>query len=199
MTHATCPNCQAPTLPEAAFCPFCGTRIEQAPAPAADRTPDVLGEVIAWRAWRVVGPSRRPLLGSVTHTETLWMPTDWTYATCPRGCGDNVPGEVCTCGLYAAKTSEQLVNLGYAEYNEHAPRIIGEVGLAGKVIEGTQGWRAQKGRIVRLHLPYEFWNLGDALKRLYRCDIALRNTWDAEGSALAVDPLALRRAREHNA
>lgn len=158
----------------------------------ADGTEHRVGEVIGWRAWKVVGDVRFPLLASVTHSGTVWHPDRWTYATC----GDDLqcraaveekaadldpPGERCSCGLYAAKTRAQLVDLGYARYLGPAagavqPKFIGEVALAGKVIPGSQGWRAQKGRIARLYVPFEFWRYVDRLEEMYGIEAVLENT-----------------------
>lgn len=150
--------------------------------------PDVLGEIIAWRAWKVIGGNERlPMLSSVTHQTTIWHPAHWTFAdcggskTCRRGgsLDGRVPGEECSCGLYAAKTREQLVaRLGYGKESPDSPTpvFIGEVGLTGKVIPGTQGWRAEKGRIVRLYVPFHRWRMVEPLAQLYRVPVLLDNT-----------------------
>jgi hypothetical protein len=140
------------------------------------RAPDVLGEVIAWRAWKVIGSDRLPMLSSVTHATTIWHPAHYTFATCGgssscrRSVGDlRVPGERCSCGLYAAKTREQLIGLGYGV-------LIGEVALSGKVIPGTQGWRAEKGRIAKLYVPFTDWKLVSPLEDLYQVPVVLDRT-----------------------
>jgi hypothetical protein len=151
-----------------------------------DRIPDVIGEVVGWRAWKVVGGLTFPLLASVTHAGTVWHPDRWTLGTCNgdlecRRRAENpdayVPGEHCSCGLYAASTRAQLVKLGYAKPGSgELVKFIGEVGLAGKVIAGTQGWRAEKGRIVRLYVPFHDWRFVDPLEALYRVPVVLENT-----------------------
>lgn len=56
------------------------------------------------------------------------------------------------------------------------PIFIGEVALAGKVIPGTQGWRAERGRIARLYVPFHHWRFVEALEELYRVEVVLDNT-----------------------
>src|SRR5262245_13791446 len=129
--------------------------------PTTSELPLRLGEVVAWRAWQVIAShgDRLPYLRSVSHSSTVWHPGHWTLATCgqrghscPRSSDGRVPGESCSCGMYAARDRAHLVSMGYADDRGHveAPVVIGEVALAGKVIPGTQGWRAEKGRIKRL-------------------------------------------------
>jgi hypothetical protein len=157
--------------------------------------PDRIGEVVGWRAWKVIGEQRFPLLASVTHSGTVWHPDRWTFATCrgearcqgpdPR-CpveGGSIPGEGHSCGLYAAASRAQLVELGYARPSRYAKPgggeevvFIGEVGFAGKIVPGTQGWRAQKGRIVRLYVPFFHWRYVEPLEELYRVPVVLENT-----------------------
>lgn len=155
-----------------------------------DRVPDVIGEIVGWRAWKVIGdrPDKLPLLASVTHGHTIWSPGYWTAADChgsPFCTGSldgGVPGESCTCGLYCAASRYQLVDLGYGRQKALAhglpghPRVLGEVGLAGKVIPGDQGWRGEKGRIVRLYVPFHFWRLVTPLEELYHVEVVLDNT-----------------------
>jgi hypothetical protein len=157
--------------------------------------PDVVGEIVGWRAWKLVGPSRRPLLGSVTYTSTVWLPRQWTVATCGTHGEGEVPAEGHSCGLYAAKTREQLVKLGYAEYSDVTQTIVGEVAFAGKVIPGSQGWRAARARIKRLYLPYEKWQLAEYIERLYGCDVTLANTWTVEEQFSAEAIIAARQQR----
>jgi hypothetical protein len=138
--------------------------------------PDVAGEIVGYRAWQITGTKKFPLLASVTYS-SQWKPWTWTVATCDRTSGPEtscseshdgrVPGELCTCGMYAANSMEQLLGLGYASYDLNRPIVVGEVGFAGKVIPGTQGWRAEKGRVRKLWIPPPFWKLVEPLKVIY--------------------------------
>jgi hypothetical protein len=161
----------------------------------SDRAPDVLGEVVAYRAWKVIGTVQLPMLASVVHSGAVWHPQRWTIANCQGrdecphsrndAVGPGVPGERCTCGMYAARDREHLIQMGYNHYHDDAsPVFIGEVGLAGKVIPGTQGWRAEKGRIRKLWVPFHLIEYVAPLERLYGVTVELTNTFDADPERL---------------
>jgi len=171
-----------------------------------ERAPDLLGEVIAYRAWNVKGTRELPLLASATHAGTIWYPQRWTFAECSRAttdkrmcptsandkAGPGVPGESCSCGLYAGRDLDHLVDLGYGHYHSDAhPSFIGAVGLAGKVIPGSQGWRAEKGRIVTLYVPIHLSEWVVPLQRFYGVEVLPRNTFLKE-SEHNVEDLARR-------
>lgn len=143
--------------------------------------PDVVGEVIGYRAWNVVTLGKLIRLSSATHG-SHWPTGDWIYATCGGsltcdGSTDGrVPGEHCSCGMYAARDLDQLRQLGYGEYDNEHDVVMGEVGLVGKVIPGDQGWRAQKARVVKLLVPHEKWRLGKALSITYNVPFELAYT-----------------------
>jgi len=171
----------------------------------SDRAPDVLGEVVAYRAWRVIGTVQLPMLSSASVSNFIWHPQRWTIAECMHGksrwgdpsrcpssaavgdaAGPGVPGETCSCGLYAARDREHLVQLGYGNYCDDAhPVFIGVVGLAGKVVPGTQGWRAEKGRIRKLFVPFHLIEYVAPLERLYGVTVELTNTFDSDPERLA--------------
>jgi hypothetical protein len=163
------------------------------------QVPDVFGEIVGWRAWKVIGdrPTVFPMLASVTHGHTIWHPGYWTEADCfgrpecDRSHDGRIPGESCTCGLYCARTRAQLIGLRYGRpmtrpdrHGRTFPKVVGEVGLVGKVIPGSQGWRGEKGRIVRLYVPFEHWRLIEPLERLYRVEAVLDNTQRYEQTKL---------------
>jgi hypothetical protein len=147
------------------------------------RAPDVIGEVTGWRAWQIVGSLRVPRLMSINaaarvgHDDAIWPTNRWLAARCPRGHTD-VPREGCSCGLYAAKTRSHLVELAYGAYGHGEIHAIGEVAFKGKVIEGTQGWKAEAGRIKRLIVPYEFWRYVDPLAAAYSVPVEVGLLWD---------------------
>ena len=60
----------------------------------------------------------------------------------------SVPQTTCTCGVYAAKDSEHLCDMGYQRYG-----ICGEVYLWGRLVEHELGWRAQFAYPKTLFLP----------------------------------------------
>jgi hypothetical protein len=150
-----------------------------------------------------VGDERFPLLASVTHHGTRWHADRWTLATCDRnetrepclfclngkaaGTDGRIPtpAPTCSCGMYAAKSWEQLVELRYAEQRGQQPVFVGEVAMAGKVIPGSQGWRAEKGRIESLIVPVRYWRYAEPLADLYGVEVTVADVNDM-----------LRRAKE---
>jgi hypothetical protein len=55
-----------------------------------------------------------------------------------------VPGEDCSCGFYATKTLDSVPRQWGTDV------ILGRVQLAGKVLEYTLGYRAERARILEL-------------------------------------------------
>jgi len=142
------------------------------------QVPDVIGEIVGYRAWKVQWLGRVPALFSVVHGDPetgLWPPTRWMQAVCGRGHGHeppDIPVEGCGCGLYAAKDMRQLIEMNYGRHHVGGDEtVIGEVGFAGKVIEGSQGWRAAKGRIVRLWVPLHKYEWATPLEATYRVPV----------------------------
>jgi hypothetical protein len=163
-----------------------------------DDTPLMLGETLGWRAWVVIAEtSRAPRLRSATHSSTVWPTNRWTAATCggelhcrqDDGGDRRIPGEHCRCGLYAARDLEQLLGLGYASWGGRDTVVVGQVAFAGKVIPGTQGWRAERGRIARLYVPFSKAELGKRLSEVYAVPVEFAAWW-------ATDPrLGIAKAR----
>lgn len=149
------------------------------------KAPDEIECVWGWRAWtlKASGPV---LLHSVTHSSCFWTPREPTVATCPykgRRKSHEVPGDDCSCGLYAAKTLEHLLDhMGYAGYDIETGsiRVVGKVKMWGKVIEGTQGWRAEFGYPERFYVPFEGWRHMERLSNAYGAECELLNTLRGE-------------------
>jgi hypothetical protein len=145
---------------------------------------------VGWRAWGVdpdTPEAEIPLLRSVTYAEAYWTPGAPMEATCGGASaqGDHVPGEHCSCGLYSAKTMEHLLSMGYHKYDADRAglfHVIGEVSLWGKVVEGSQGWRAQFGYPRTLYVPYEAWPLAARLEAGYRVPVRLKNILNANAA-----------------
>lgn len=165
------------------------------------RVPDVVGEVIGWRAWELVGTDETPRLMSVNAMarfpnsphEAIWPTARYFLARCPNGHIEGLPVESCMCGLYAAKSMEQLVSLGYGAYgtNGLVDKVVGQVAFSGKVIEGSQGWRAERGRVYRLWIPYEMdWSIGERLAAAYKVEVEPAQWID--GQFRTLDDLAER-------
>jgi hypothetical protein len=152
----------------------------------------VVGVREGWRAWGIplhTLPGEPPKLYSVTHADYYWRPRRVSQALCSRGhVGDQVPGEVCGCGFYSAKSLEHLMSMGYHTYDAERQgffHVIGKVGNWGKVIEGDQGWRAQKAYPMSLYVPFEAWKLGKVLKEAYGVPVRLKNFLKTSGE---IDP-----------
>lgn len=181
-----CGGCGASRIPAAlvtdAKCPVCG---EVIPALLREQQPPsdrelVAGEIIGWRAWEVHRLGKLLRLGSVSHS-AHWPTTDYVYAECDgqrecsRSSDGRVPGEECSCGLYAARDFDHLTKgLPYADYSygsggrgDENVKIIGEVAMSGKVIVGTQGWKAEKARVAKLYVPHTHWRLGRDIAKQY--------------------------------
>jgi len=150
--------------------------------------PDVFGEITGFRAWKILGTRKLPLLGSATHKGTVWHPDRWTHATCGgetvchRSPDRRVPGESCACGMYAARDRRHLSGMSYVREHDEHPVLIGEVGLAGKVIEGPQGWKAERARIKRLYVPFHHYRWIEPLAALYQVPVLPDNVRSATSS-----------------
>lgn len=146
------------------------------------KAPDLVGTVEGWRAWRV--DREPPAYGTAPklHSATFsyyWAPRVLARAECEK-CGPDIPGETCTCGFYSAKSLDHLRSMGYHAYDAESGHIcvVGQLACWGKVIEGSQGWRAEKAYPVRLFVPFEGWRLGPALKKAYGVPVAMLNLLD---------------------
>src|SRR6516164_2186082 len=109
--------------------------------------PDYVSPVVAYRAWRL-DPR-----GLMSFNGEFWQPNQKLQADCRRSNPSlwsslflsvnrhKPPHGNCSCGIYAAKSFDQLrgmQGIGYAEQGVH-----GEVYLWGTVVEHELGWRAQ--------------------------------------------------------
>lgn len=142
------------------------------------QVPDIIGEVEAWRAWKLMGdPAAGDVrLHSVTHGQHFWPHDEWTHAACLT-C-ESIPGEHHTCGLYAANSRDHLLGMNYGVYSElDEPVAIGKVYLAGRVVIGSQGYRAEKARIKQLLIPYEFWKWVKPTQEQYKHSEVSMDNW----------------------
>ena len=114
------------------------------------KIPDYISPVVAYRVWRWKETGLQSLNGEP------WLPGQHLEARCrvapaARHMGEaanEVPHRKCTCGIYAAKNSEHLRQIGYADGG-----ICGEVYLWGTVVEHELGWRSQFAYPKSLSLP----------------------------------------------
>ena len=114
------------------------------------KIPDYISPVVAQRVWRWEETGLHSLNGEP------WLPGQHLEARCrvaPAArhmaeAANEVPHRKCTCGIYAAKNSEHLRQIGYADGG-----VCGEVYLWGTVVEHKLGWRAQFAYPKSLGLP----------------------------------------------
>jgi hypothetical protein len=118
--------------------------------------PDAIEPVVGWRYWRV--DKKEKLLHSLSGAKGfMWQPNTRFEARCPvikptgidgryrflsgyRGEMHDSPGEMCRCGIYAAR---DLTHLRRQMLTGLALNVVGEVSLWGKLIPGSKGYRAQ--------------------------------------------------------
>jgi hypothetical protein len=146
--------------------------------------PVVPGEVTGWRAWIVVCHGlREPRLRSL-YFDVVWPTDDWLVAEAQV---EYARYGAERHGICAARDREHLLSLhrfaigaepryvagGGAEPEPIA--AIGEVGLAGLIVPGERGFRAEKARVRSLVLPYVAWELVEPLRRAYRVPVSLAN------------------------
>lgn len=148
-----------------------------------DRVPDSIEPLIGYRAWYFVydlhGSSLFPISGRGLGRSSAWDGANrrWVTAGCPFETSEPrpdpmrermdriysklglplgsfpvreahaIPGEDCSCGFYAMKELDWVWRSG-------PDIILGRVQLAGKVIEYTEGYRAERARIAEL-IPIE--------------------------------------------
>ncbi|HWE82640.1 MAG TPA: hypothetical protein VG265_13405 [Gaiellaceae bacterium] len=137
-------------------------------------------------------------LESVTQTtdhagvDGVWPAGRWFEGRCLRDAlhnveGGGIPVERCSCGIYAAKTLAQMNGMSYywSRSAELEDVCVGEVAFAGKVIEGSQGWRAEKARVKRLWLPHSMWRYAEPLEEAYRCEVGFASFLNG---AIVLDP-----------
>ena len=114
------------------------------------KIPDYISPVVAYRVWRWDATGLKSLNGEP------WLPNRPLEARCRVAsaarhmaeAANEVPHRKCTCGIYAAKNSEHLRQIGYADRG-----VCGEVYLWGTVVQHKLGWRDQFAYPKSLGLP----------------------------------------------
>jgi hypothetical protein len=148
------------------------------------KAPDVIGTVEGWRTWAIEKQPPKfgvpPKLYSIAGTSGYyWVPRKKAIAECQYGCApENVPGVMCGCGFYSAKTWEHLSTMPYPRYDAEAMgmfHVVGRVANWGRVIEGSLGWRAQFSYPVELWFPFEAAKLATGIKEAYGVKVRLVN------------------------
>jgi len=124
------------------------------------------GEIIAYRAWRVIVPSlfRRggnllrgdDFLHSVYMRDYIWLPDE------------PASGDVKTHGIYSFR--HVIRSTEEYDYDTHAVLLFGKVKIWGEVVEHKAGYRSQFGKIISL--DYGDPELLEKFRRIYRVNLA---------------------------
>jgi hypothetical protein len=116
------------------------------------------GEIIAYRAWRVMAPR--------------WLGDDWLRSVYMRDyvwlTDEPASGEVKTHGIYSfrdAIRSEAEYSYGYGADGDRL-LLFGKVKIWGEVVEHEAGYRSQFGKIVSL--DYGDPELLEKFRKIYR-------------------------------
>jgi hypothetical protein len=104
------------------------------------RTPDAIEPIAAFRMWQADESGGLHSFNG----QAVWEPGKWVVARC-RLHDHEAPREGCSCGVYALKQLDGLLPGGFGSWS-----VLGRVELAGKVIEHSDGYRAERARIVEL-------------------------------------------------
>jgi hypothetical protein len=110
--------------------------------------PDYISAIVGYRTWQWDS------LGLKSLNDERWFPGEALEARCmdfPLICALNAPQEHCSCGIYAAKNAEHLVEISYMRRGE----VYGEVYLWGKIWDHRFGYRAQYAYPKKFVLPHE--------------------------------------------
>jgi hypothetical protein len=139
---------------------------------SVDRAPDLMAPLAGWRVWHIRQTDAGWRLFSLHYTGEPWPVRDQLVAACFRSryvrstagidhSRHAAPTAGCLCGIYAAREPEQLGQYVVAAsqaalmartwYYTH--RAVGSVNVWGKVVECSQGWRAERAYPTRLWLP----------------------------------------------
>lgn len=110
---------------------------------------DGVGEVIAVRAWNAHDVYNG--LMSVT-ARCTWHET--MVAECRKNHCQRSPGTRCMCGIAAAASVEVLEEF-LMRTPWHPQVAMGVVGLSGRIVVGTRGYRAERGRMRLVILPFD--------------------------------------------
>jgi hypothetical protein len=99
-----------------------------------------VGEVLAWRVWRVEFLGGHPQLYSYSHH------VRWPFGPLEA---DQLPSLDNSHGIYALKTYQDMVSY-VGSHGHDGSHVLGQVHLWGLVIEGERGYRAQFAEPVAL-------------------------------------------------
>ncbi len=109
------------------------------PEDTGEDTSIEIGEIIAWRAWRI---REDGLLASIHIDKTLWFP------------GAVVSGVVdAICGVHGFKSQQDAIDCAKS-WAIPPPTIVGQIALWGKVIEHEWGYRGSYARVHSIDIIF---------------------------------------------
>jgi hypothetical protein len=132
---------------------------------------EVLTEALTgWRTWRVAGSrdGTEVRLHPIAGTGKGWPAREPVRAECAKRRFHRVPGERCTCGIYASRHVDLL-------RRTRDPAVLGTVAVWGRVLEHEHGYRAEFGYPQRIGLVCRlcFWRR--EVGRATACDVVVRH------------------------
>jgi len=121
------------------------------------------GEIIAYRAWRVIEPGflrhGDDLLHSVYIREYVWRPDE------------PASGDVKIHGIYSFR--DVIRSKQDYSYNAYGVLLFGKIKIWGEVVEHEAGYRSQFGKIISL--DYGPPELLEKFRKIYRVNLARGN------------------------
>ncbi len=111
---------------------------------------DYIDRIAGARSWRVANTMWARMGGLLWADAMLepWPVGEEFRATCTvTGIPHEIPGELCSCGVWAWYTPEHLVNHWRGYNSEDCRRVTGIVSGAGVMWLHELGWRAQQVRV----------------------------------------------------
>jgi hypothetical protein len=118
------------------------------------------GEIIAYRAWRVISPGlfrgRDELLHSVYMRDYVWLPDQ------------PASGDVKTHGIYSFR--DVIQSKQDYSYNANGVLLFGKIKIWGEIVEHEAGYRSEFGKIISL--DYGPPELLDKFRKIYGVNLA---------------------------
>lgn len=116
--------------------------------------------LVGWRMWDIL-PDTMPRLNSLSNAKgTAWEPMVPQIGTCNGRDPDEITDHTCPswehrCGVHAVKELNQVKKWGAPCVGRAAAyvRVLGEIDLWGRVLEYSEGFRAEWGYPKKLYLP----------------------------------------------
>jgi hypothetical protein len=127
--------------------------------PVEDFEVNLSEPLVGWKTWIV--DTRAGVLVTRGVGRFDWHSGVAAEAKCNAACGEAVPSEGHTCGIYAS--SERQPALAF--YNSSCLNVFGEVYGWGRYIRGDQGWRSQFAYPKNFSIQPEQVELIDTLRK----------------------------------